>query len=909
MPSPTIIQNTARALVRHSRLVVSVFAILGALSIWAAFNTPIYTSRRALLPQDADVSQRLNNFLKKFGAASDLIAVLEGAPRETMEAFAADLAVRLGSRPGIRQVTEKIDLLFFFEHAYLLVPTSKLSQFVSILKKLIGVPAPADLSNWGVAAGRVEKWLESPPPLSTVDVDLQTAEGSINLLQFFLDEWLRWIEAPQAPSSFAWDVLLDRYAKGSSLKNRGFFASRDGRMMFVFITPTSPSEEMDVVIPFIEEVKNTTEALRADYQKQGRQAPTLGLTGLPAVAYEEYTTLQRDILLTIVLSGVSILLLVIFWLGSLRWAMIVFIPMATGVLLSMGLTYLTTGHLTMITAGFTAILFGLGVDYGIFLSYRIQEERAKGGSLEEAIANGCAGAAKAVWTAGSAAVLIFLALANVKLSGYAELGVVAANGVITVLLCTFLLQPVLFHLLSPEPPPRKLAVENEASSDADATSGLPRWASGLIILVALLACGVGIWAAPRIEFDYDVLSLLPKKSQVAAYQRRMVAESDFQGEVIILTASSLEQARHMATSAAKLPSISQVQTVVDLFPRDSGVKLRLARQLGSVVASSEYLSRIFALGQARFPPDTLERIGASLDKATSLFEEAQEMAFSAGHKQLVVLIEKLLVSTQEIRAKLDEKPERAFLRTEHLFHSLINMAKDSFELIGTWRNASELTPDSLPPALKSRFISPDGDMAIYLFPAKSVYVPANLTQLLKDVYSVSPQATGFPTTHQVFSGMAFQSFREGTLWAVVACALWILFLFKNFQGFFFALLPMVVGGSWMFCCLYLLGMKFNYANLIALPLVMGLAVDYGVWFSHRHLELGHRSPWSVARIAGRAIGLAACTTLFGVLAIAFARYRGMASMGIAVTIGLCCCLTATLLVSPAVAHVFFRRRP
>ena len=107
--------------------------------------------------------------------------------------------------------------------------------------------------------------------------------------------------------------------------------------------------------------------------------------------------------------------------------------------------------------------------------------------------------------------------------------------------------------------------------------------------------------------------------------------------------------------------------------------------------------------------------------------------------------------------------------------------------------------------------------------------------------------------------------------------------------------------------IYLANIKFNYANIIAFPLMIGLAVDYGVWFGHRRLELKDLSPWRVARRAGRAITLAAGTTLAGLGAIMMARYEGISILGITITIGLCCCLLAALVVSPALAQLLFRR--
>jgi predicted RND superfamily exporter protein len=104
-----------------------------------------------------------------------------------------------------------------------------------------------------------------------------------------------------------------------------------------------------------------------------------------------------------------------------------------------------------------------------------------------------------------------------------------------------------------------------------------------------------------------------------------------------------------------------------------------------------------------------------------------------------------------------------------------------------------------------------------------------------------------------------------------------------------------------------LGIKYNYANMVALPLVMALAVDYGVWFGYRWRELGGVAPWKAVSLAGRAILVAFLTTVAGLGAIMLGRYQGVSSMGVAITVGLCCTVFAALAVGPFVAQLRGRR--
>ncbi len=904
-----LVEKSAAGLARRPWRVLLAALILTGLASIGVFSIPFITSRKALLPRQADVTMRLERFLKKFGSASDLIVVLEGAPREDMERFAADLSQKLRKLDTVRRVSERVDLTFFFKRAYLLVPPKQMRQFSSVLQRLIGVPPRKQLADWDDAFQRVERWLDDPPPLSTVEVDLQTAEGGLRMMQFFAEEWLRWLRERKVPEEIAWQRFLAHYGAGELAAGKGYYASRDGRMLFVFVSPKDTTEEFQAVDPLIRQVRETVEDLRGRYQVAGRPTPRAGLTGLPAVTHEEFETVQKDIFLIVCSAAVFILLLIGVWFQSLRWALVVFIPMGLGVFWNIGLTYLTVGHLTILTSGFTAILFGLGVDYGIFLSSRIFEERKKDRGLVEAISRGVASCAKALLTAGGATTLIFAALGTVPFSGFAEFGLVAASGVLLVLLSTFLVQPALFALLPPSIGRARRLMS--AGGDSPRHQGLkfPRPISVLLVVAALVAAASGAMSGFSIPFDYDVLSLLPRESEAARYQRRMVAESDYQAETLIFTAESMREARRIAVTAARLDSISQVQTITDLFPPDSAERVRQARQIGATAASSAYLRQIMALGDVELKKATMERIRSSLEKTAQLLEDSEEMAFSAGHKHLVQLFETILSRLEELHDRLEKDPERARARTEHFVQTILSAARLGFEVLSSWQHARALDAQDLPSALKDRFIADDGTVAVYAHPAKSVYALENLDHMLKDVYRVSHRVTGFPTTHQVFSRMAVFSFKLGTILALLVAMAWILLVLRNLQGFVIALLPLLVGGGWMLLVMSATEMKFSYANIIALPLVIGLAVDYGVWFAHRRRDLPGVSPWRVAVVAGRAILLAAGTTLAGLGAIILAEYRGIATMGYAVTIGLVCCVTAALLISPAITQLLFGRKP
>ncbi|MCX7096601.1 MAG: MMPL family transporter [Methylococcales bacterium] len=891
----------AESFARHPWRVLAIALALSIVAGWATMQLPVYTSRLALLPQNTPVADRFNHFLKNFGAASDLMVVLEGAPRGELEAFANTLADKLQVEPEIGQATSRLDMAFFLDHAYLLMPPEALDKLAALTKQPL-------------LAGSLEKNLQQAlalskdhPPLGGADTDLQTAEASLNVTGFFLTEWQRWLAAETAPTGLDWGALLAKNGAGGMTD--GYFASHDGRMLFLFVHPKNASGDFKSLGPFVDKVKKVSADLAAQRKAAGHTPPTVGLTGLPAIEYEEYVNIRQDITLVIFTSAGLIAALILLVVRSLRWAVLIFIPMGLGVLWSLGLALVTVGHLTIITAAFIAILFGLGADYGIFTSSRIAEERRAGKPLVEAIGAGIGSSFIAVLTAGGASLLIFSALATVDFPGFAELGVVAAKGVLMILISTWIVQPALYALLPP-----KLA--DIPAPSAQAAVQKTRFNKGafpipVAIVLVVLAIGAAIFGGIKglsIPFDYDLLGMLPKNSQAAYYQRRMVAESDYQAEVIIFTAKDMADARRITSEAGKLKTIAQAQSLTQLFPEDADARLQKAVGISEAFAWMGYGKQLAELNKAGLTPNGFATLQTLLENTSAIIDEAQEQAFSAGHGKLVESLENVRGQLADISATLAKDPEQGRLRTESYLRALLAGADAGLKVIDNWRRMPALSPEQLPATLRDRFFGADGSIAVYAFPAKSVYDPDNLDALIADVYSVSPDATGFPTTHQVFSKAVVDGFSRGTKLALVLCLLWIMAATRSVRGFALAALPLLIGGGWMLGLMALGGIRYNFANIVALPLVIALAVDYGVWFSYRWSELKGHSPLQISLAAGKVIGLAAGTELAGLGAITLASYRGVSSLGISITIGLLCCLSATLVVAPAIGQLFDSKR-
>ena len=849
---------------------------------WATAQLPVYTSRQALLPQNTAVAKRFNDFLKNFGAASDLMVVLEGAPRSELETFANDLAAKLRAEPEIGQATSRLDMAFFLDHAYLLMPAEGLDKLAALAKQ----PIPAGGLEKGLR--KALSWSKDHPALGGTDTDLKTAEASLDMAAFFLEEWQRWLSAETVPTRLDWNRLLAKNGAGGMAD--GYFASHDGKMLFLFVHPKSASEDFKNLGPFVDKVKQVSADLAGQTKAAGLTPPTVGLTGLPAIEYEEYVNIRKDIILVIFTSAGLIGALILLVVRSVRWAVLIFIPMGLGRAVELGPG---TGYRRPPDHYYCRLYRDLVRPRGRLRHLHVLAHR-RGTPGRQAPGGSHRRRHRFLFCSGTDGGRRFAA--HLQRPGHGRFPRLRRTGRGG---GQRRADDPDQYLDSPARTLRLAATQTERHP-ANSTSSLPlppgegpgergRFPIPVAVVLVILAIGGAIFGGVKglgIPFDYDLLGMLPKDSQAAYYQRRMVAESDYQSEIIIFTARDMAEARRITSEAGKLKTIAQAQSLTNLFPVDAGERLHKAVSISESFAKADYARQVAELSRAGLSPKSFELLRQILENATVVIDDAEEQAFSAGHATLVERLEKVRGQLSDISAKLAVDGEQGRVRTESFLRALLSGADAGLNIISSWQQAQPLTPEQLPPTLHDRFFGADGSIAVYAFPAKSVYDPDNLDALITDVYSVSPEATGFPTTHQVFSKAVVDGFKRGTQLALVLCLLWIMAATRSVRGFALAALPLLIGGGWMLGLMALGGLRYNFANIVALPLVIALAVDYGVWFSYRWSELKGYTPLQVSLNAGKVIGLAAGTELAGLGAITLASYRGVSSLGMSITLGL-----------------------
>jgi hopanoid biosynthesis associated RND transporter like protein HpnN len=877
---------------RHGRAILVVAAFATLVGILLATRGRISTSQRHLLPASHPVQRDYRAFVEDFGAADSLIVVLDGEPA-MLRAVADELAARLrGARAIIASVFYQVDVGLLRDRAPMFAPLDGLERAAAALE------GPQPLLE---RAGRVHNLPEllaameegfARPELAA---DPMAATVLLGGAASFFTEWKRSLGDPtwRLPSL---DAALAAAAgdRQAVVQAGGYLTSRDGRMLFLFVQPASSSDDAAFLRPLMATVRAAFAQTMAGHPEWNGRV-TLALTGLPAHVLTEAETVFSDVGHGALWSVILVVIIVLVGFRTLSKVAIAVIPMLCGMTAGLGLVMLVLGRLNLISAAFMAVMFGMSIDFGIYLVRRVEEELAAGADRASAVRTAMVQTGKGVLTGGLTTCAAFAAITLSDFAGFAELGVTAGIGVLACLVSVFVLFPVLALRIRLEPRRPNLARVTERADRP--------WARRAMVASVVGVGGLAVWAAvvaPRVPFEYDALTLLPRDTESTRYQLRMQAESDFQVSTAMVVAESLPELRGIVARLRALPEVARVEYLGDLLPEDQPRK-------------AEVLKRLAPLGELRldYRPTALEatELSAQLERLRGRFRDAEEAAFSAGKSELVAALGDVRERIGALSAHLARLPAATVTADARRFEeALFTRGEQALGQMRKWLAARPLAESDLGPELLARFKSKGGRYVAYVTPRGSIWDVAFLDRFVGQLKRVTSRVTGFPITHQVYSRMVVRGFVQAMLYAFLAVVVLLALDFRRVRPVLLALLPLGLGFLLLQLVVYLAGVDYNYANIAAFPVLLGYGVAYGVNMVQRWLENPGQTAFVAAATVGKGVLLSAATTLAGLGSIVLARHRGVSTFGFLLLCSITLCLLMATLVLPTVIDLLYRRR-
>ena len=659
------------------------------------------------------------------------------------------------------------------------------------------------------------------------------------------------------PASFSWRVLVQGHeAKPADLRR------------FVKLTAVLDYSELEPGL----KASNAVRQAAADLNLASAFQAQLRLTGPVPMNDDQFATIKENAALNAVVTIAVVLF--ILWM-ALRWMRIifaVFVSLVVGLSATAALGMLLVGTLNLISVYFAVLFVGLGVDFGIQFSVRYRAERHEVDGLYEALLHAGRRAGAPLTLAGLATAAGFLSFLPTAYRGLSELGLIAGLGMLIAFVTSITLLPALLSRLKPRSEPYPLGYAFLAPVD----DFLERYRVPILIGTALVILG----ASPLLfwlRFDFNPMNLRNPNVEFVATYLQLEKEQESGVNDIQALEPTLAEADQLAVKLRALPQVARVVTLSTFIPDHQQQKLPL------IQSAAKTLDPALNPPGVNPPPTDAENVAIINSTVNAL----NRLAGSASGRGAAAA--KRLAADMTALAKADQATRQ---RAETAFVQPLRTALDDLRNL---LKAHEVTRDNLPPELVGQWTTPDERARLEITPSGNTDNNATLRTFAHAVQSVAPNATEGPISILEARRTIITAFLEAGAYALLSIAVLLWITLRRVGDVLLTLIPLLVAGVVTLEICVAIDLPLNFANIIALPLLLGVGVAFKIYYIMAWREGQTKLLQSVLT---RAVTFSACTTATAFGSLYFSSDPGTSSMGKLLAISLLTTMTAAALFQP-----------
>lgn len=852
---------------RRAGLVLAATGVLTlAVAVYAALNLGVNADPRDLIEPHLPFQVRQRAFTETFKTLQDGILVVIDADSPTAAGRAADaLAARLAARTDLfSQVEVPGGGPFFAKNALLYFTPDQLEDLTDRIAQVQPFLATLakDQSLVGVS-GLLTDALATQRSGTETGLDLSTTLDRVSVV---LEAATKGRRAP--------DVW------GSAVLGRAMPA--EARQRIVALRPNYDSWVLEGEAPEIDTIRTTAKELGL-IEERGF---TVRVSGEPVMNYEEITAVATQSTQVAIVSVLLFAFAVSIALRSVRTVLALVGSLLASLIWSNGVAALLIGDLNTISAAFNVLLVGLGGEFGIHFAMRYLELAAAGRPRMDALIETASSIGSSlVSSAGTTSIGFFIFLFT-DFTGVAQLGVISGIGMFVSLASTLTVLPALLAVGKKEPrayvPPTP---EWLAKLDR-----LPIEHARTVRIGAAVAGALALAVSPGIGFDYNLVNLHDPRTESVSTFDELLARADTAPWAIDVVAPNLDAARTLAVKLAELPTVAETRTIIDYVPKEQDEKFEILE------TASYFVPPKIVPG----PPVTDVQRRAALLR---LSEEAGQVP--AG--------DPLAPSAARLRLAVDhflagpggdvQHPEVLPSLETDLVGSLPDQIRDLQQLLTPTR----VSLADLPDELREQMLAVDGRARIQVLPKEDVGDSRSLERFVESVQAVVPDAGGLAVYVIEWGRVTWKAMVWALVGGVACMLLFLIVLWRSLWDPLLAFFPLALAAALTCASLVVLGQRFNFANVIVLPMLIGMSIDSGVHLVHRH-RMGGDEGDVLSTSTARAVFYSALTTILAFGSLGFAPHRGMAGLGQLLAIGTFLVLISYVVVLPAVLEWDDRRR-
>lgn len=619
------------------------------------------------------------------------------------------------------------------------------------------------------------------------------------------------------------------------------------------------------------------------------------ITGDVALSYEEMEVVKQQAAASGVASLVLVAILLSIGLRSLRMVFATVLTLSVGLVLTVGFTTVAVGHYNMISAAFAVLYIGLGVEFAIHLLMRFQEILALGQQHDRALRETARDVGTSLVLSATTTAIGFFAFVPTEFVGVAELGIISGAGTLISLFCTLTLLPALLSYSS--------------KPEATGSFGDAIWTTRLIdvpvrypraVRVAALALGIGsVLLLPRARFDNNPLNVRDPKSESVRALSDLLERGASSPWSLNAVAPDLEQAQAIAERLRSVPEVERVVTVADFVPEDQEEKLDIIEDVALFLG-----------------PLTRAEGGAPEASVEKRIEALRHLSDELGHllrgSPDADLARNAAAFAGELDAYLSALPpgDAADDSLDALEKNLLGELPEQLRVLDAALTAGHVTLENLPEAVVDQMVGEGGMIRVQIFPRQDLSDHASLAGFVDSVRVAVPDTdvTGSAAEIVESGRSVVRSLRQALLLALVAITVILLILSGGrVTETALVLTPLGLAAIFTAATAVLLDIPFNFADVIVLPLLLGMGVDSGIHLVHRARSSGELGIALLGTSTARAVAFSGINTIASFGTLGLATHRGLATLGQLLTLGVAFTLLTTLIVLPALIPSGWRR--
>ena len=858
-------------------LLACICGLAYAAVIYTSEHLSVNTDTAELIAPDAPFQKNRRNFEKSFNQElHTLLLVVESSSPELTKAAAQRLARELrADTEHFTNIYRPDENQFFHRNGLLYLDADKLQNFSITLAQaqpFIGRISQDPSLNGFFSI--FEDALNAETKTEEVPIDLFSLidKVSVSLHKTLNGE----------TDLLSWQKLI---AENNISKEQSDKA-------FIFVTPKFDYSQILPVEPAIKVVHQAI----AKIQDPNLPEVKVWITGEVGLEHDEMAGMSQGTFTASIFSILLVLLILVLAYRSWMLTLATLLTLGVGMIFCGLFASVAVQQLNLISVAFAVSNIGLGVEYAIHFCLRYRDNLDLHGSDKvKAIREVLLTTSPSLMLCAVTTSIGLYAFIPTEYKGISELGLLAGTSLFICLFITLTVLPVLLKIL-PAPPVHDLHGQQPgASRFSSLFAAFTMHHAKSITFVTGLAAIVAVYFVFQVQTDFNPLNLRdPHTESVIAFKELMKTRETSPMTLTVLAKNAAE-AHEMQNKLAQLKTVNSTVSLFDFVPDQQEEKLAVIDEMAITLG---FKSANFPnLKSGTDPIPSIKRMMAAIDNNLPKKSNPAEIKSLLAFKQELqdVLLE-LDARMQPDRGQFVEKIQTSLLGT---LPAVMNELLTSF-------NAQEIQVAGIPAEIKERWLSKDGLYRIQIFPKQDLNSLDNLQAFILDVQAVAPEVTDLPIMYWESMKAVIGSFQEAIIIALVAIAVLLLVTRRSIIDTLLVMTPLVLAGLFTMATTVFTGTPINFANIIALPLLMGLGVDNGIHMVEKlhHSLTDDQNIYQSSTARGMFYG--ALTTISSFIGLAFSPHQGISSMGLVITIGIFWIMTCTFIVLPALSKLVLK---